>query len=93
MKTLEEFTKELEGSETLRKELGAINDKAEMEAFFKKNGCGFTAKEFFDRFGSDEDVELDDDSAEQAAGGNPCVKAPTPGILQGLIEGGHSLFR
>ncbi|MBR6044187.1 MAG: hypothetical protein IKP47_00985 [Ruminococcus sp.] len=46
MKTLEEFTKELDGSETLRKEFIAAKGSEALGDFLKKNGCGFTAEDF-----------------------------------------------
>ena len=67
MKTVEEFIRELEGSEELRKELEAVGNKDSLEAFLKKNGCGFTAEEFVNAVGSE--GELSDADAEAAAGG------------------------
>ena len=67
MKTIEEFNKELEGSEALKNELGKINGKEALEAFLQKNGCGFTAEEY--KASAFSEGELDDDTAEEAAGG------------------------
>ena len=41
MKTIEKFIKELDSSEALQNELKAVKDKDELEAFLKKNDCGF----------------------------------------------------
>ena len=69
MKTIEEFYKELEGSEELQKDLAQRADKAALEAFFKDNGCGFTAEEYLDHLSSLKEGELSDDESEAVAGG------------------------
>ena len=67
MKTAEEFIKELEGSEELRKELEAVEDKAALEAFLKNNGCGFGGGEFVKALSAE--GELSDTDSEAVAGG------------------------
>ena len=77
MKTLEEFVKEINGSEELQKALAACVDKASLEAFLKKNGCGATAEAYADYVNSLQANEIRDDDAEAAAGGMP-GGLPTP---------------
>ena len=72
MKTLEEFVKEINGSEELQKALKEINDKAALEEFIKKNCCGATAEEFAEYVKSQAkggQGELSDDEASSVAGG------------------------
>ena len=46
MKTVEEFIKEIESSETLPNVLKGIKDKDALSDFLKKNDVGTTAEEF-----------------------------------------------
>ncbi len=69
MKTIEEFIKEIEGSEALQKELEVIEDKDAAAAFLKKHDCGVTAEEFGKALKALSEGEISDDAAESAAGG------------------------
>ncbi len=69
MKTIEEFIKEIEGSEALQKELEVIEDKDAAAAFLKKYDCGGTAEEFGKALKALNEGEIGDDAAESAAGG------------------------
>lgn len=69
MKTIEEFIKEIEGSDALLKELEAIEDKDAAAAFLKKHDCGATAEEFGKALKALSEGEISDDAAESAAGG------------------------
>ena len=68
MKTLEEFVKEINASEELKKEILALEDQASLEAFLKKNGCSATVEEFLGAMAPAEG-ELADDDAKSVAGG------------------------
>ena len=69
MKTIEEFIKEIEGSEALQKELEVIEDKDAAAAFLKKYDCGGTAEEFGKALMALSEGEISDNAAESAAGG------------------------
>ena len=69
MKTLEEFVKEISGSEELRNEIKAIGNDDELEAFLKKHDCAASVREYKDYAASVREGELTDDAAEAAAGG------------------------
>ncbi|MBQ9384726.1 MAG: hypothetical protein IJT87_10875 [Ruminiclostridium sp.] len=69
MKTIDEFIKEIEGSDTLLKELEAIEDMDAAAAFLKKYDCGGTAEEFGKALKALNEGEISDDAAESAAGG------------------------
>ena len=69
MKTINEFIKEIEGSEALQKELEAIEDKDAAAAFLKKYDCGGTAEEFGKALLALSEGEISDNAAESAAGG------------------------
>ena len=69
MKTINEFIKEIEGSEALQKELKAIEDKDAAAAFLKKYDCGGTAEEFGKALLALSEGEISDNAAESAAGG------------------------
>ena len=69
MKTIEEFIKEIEGSEALQKELEVIEDNEAAAAFLKKYDCGGTAEEFGKALVALSEGEISDDAAESAAGG------------------------
>ena len=68
MKTLEEFVKEINASEELKKEILALEDQASLEAFLKKNGCNATAEEFVKAM-TPAEGELSDNDAGSVAGG------------------------
>ena len=69
MKTINEFIKEIDGSEALQKELKAIEDKDAAAAFLKKYDCGGTAEEFGKALLALSEGEISDNAAESAAGG------------------------
>ena len=69
MKTLKEFTEEINNSEELQKTLHAIKDKASLEGFLSQNGCEATADEFVQFVNPSNEGEISDDTAETAAGG------------------------
>jgi|GEM_PF-6969592 len=69
MKTIDEFIKEIEGSEALLKELEAIEDMDAAATFLKKYDCGGTAEEFGKALEAMNEGEIGDDAAESAAGG------------------------
>ena len=81
MKTLEEFVKEIGGSEALQKALGELRDKAALEAFLQKNGCSATADEFIALVRSQGEGELTDDGAGVTGGSGPKVDWPHSVIL------------
>ena len=69
MKTINEFIKEIEGSEALQKELEVIEDKDAAAAFLKKYDCGGSAEEFGKALMALSEGEISDNAAESAAGG------------------------
>lgn len=69
MKSVEEFVKELDSSESLRNELKKIRGTDALKAFLKANDCGFTLEDFSAFVRSDTEGELSDDEATAAAGG------------------------
>lgn len=72
MKTLEEFMKEINGSEELQKELKDLKDQKSADAFLKKNDCDATAAELAEYLKSHmggTEGELSDDDASAASGG------------------------
>ena len=69
MKTIEEFAKEISGSEELQKAVKEIKDKASFEAFLKANGCSATADEFVKFVKSQAEGEIGDETAESITGG------------------------
>ena len=71
MKTIEEFIKEIESSETLKNELKAIKDKDALADFLKKNGVTPSVEEFVKTFKAKTEAEgeIDDDAVEAVAGG------------------------
>lgn len=72
MKSLEEFIKEIDGSEKLQKELKNIKDTAGADAFLKKYDCDAAAAELAEYIKSqiaDKEGELSDDDASAASGG------------------------
>ncbi len=69
MKTVEELVKEINGSKELQKEIKAIKNDDEFEAFLKNNGCGASTKEYLDYVESLNEGEIEDDDAKAAAGG------------------------
>ena len=69
MKTINEFIKEIEGSEALQKELEVIEDNEAAAAFLKKYDCGGTAEEFGKALMALSEGEISDNAAESAAGG------------------------
>ena len=77
MKTINEFIKEIEGSEALQKEFEAIKDKDAAAAFLKKYDVDATVKDFTDAITPE--GEITDDEATAAAGGvyrNPNTRRP-----------------
>lgn len=73
MKTIEEFTRELESSAELWNEYETINEPEALEAFLRKNGCEATADEFFafQKANTPEEGAISDNEAEAVAGGLP----------------------
>ena len=69
MKTIEEFIKEIEGSDALQKEFEAIEDKDAAAAFLKKYDCDATIEVFGEALKSLSEGEIDDEEAVFAAGG------------------------
>lgn len=71
MKTMEEFIKEIEGSEALRDELMAIQDRDALAAFLKKNDVSGAIEDFGTALNAkmEAEGEISDDAAEAAAGG------------------------
>ena len=71
MKTIEEFIKEIEGSEALKNELKAVNDKDALADFLKKNDVSGTVEDFGKavQTKTGAEGELSDDDAEAVAGG------------------------
>ena len=70
MKTIEEFIKEIESSETLKNELKAIKDKDALAAFLKKYDVDGTVEDFGKALKSKAEAEgeITDDAAEAVAG-------------------------
>lgn len=71
MKTLNEFMKEIEGSETLQNELSAIKDKDAAAAFLKKYDVSGSVEDFRNAVIAIAEAQgaISDDAAESAAGG------------------------
>ncbi len=71
MKTIEEFIKQIEGSEALKNELKEIKDKDALAAFLKKYDVEGTVEDFGKALKSKAEAEgeLSDDDAEAVAGG------------------------
>ena len=71
MKTVEEFIKEIESSETLQNELKGIKDKDALSDFLKRNDVSATAEEFVKAFKAKKEAEgeITDDDVEAVAGG------------------------
>lgn len=67
MKTIEEFIKEINGSEELAKEFNDYSERNELDEFFKKHDCDFTEEELNDFL--IKECEISDDEAEYVAGG------------------------
>lgn len=71
MKTIEEFIKEIESSETLQNELKAVKDKDAFAELLKKYDCDFDAEKFEAAIKSVTEGEVSDSEAEKVAGGFP----------------------
>ena len=69
MKTVEEFIKEIEGSDALQNEIKALKNENEFAAFLKNNDCGASVKEYMDYVSALSDGEISDDDAKAVAGG------------------------
>jgi len=69
MKTLESLLAEIAASEQLQTELDAITDKDALEAFLKKHGCSASPEEIAKLAEEQEEGEISDEDAEEAAGG------------------------
>ena len=69
MKTIEEFYKEINASDELKKAVSVIKDTTAMEAFLKEHGCEATADEFAKFIESQFEGEIGDDAAASAAAG------------------------
>ncbi len=71
MKTIEEFIKQIEGSEALKNELKEIKDKDALAAFLKKYDVEGTVEDFGKaiKAKTEAEGELADDAAEAVAGG------------------------
>ena len=72
MKTIEEFIKQIEGSEALKNELKEIKDKDALAAFLKKYDVEGTVEDFGKALKSKAEAEgeITDDAAEAVAGGD-----------------------
>ena len=68
MKTIEAFYKEIAGSKELQEELKKLNEEA-LGEFLRKHDCEATAKEFADYANAQAEGELNDDAANDVAGG------------------------
>ena len=82
MKTIEEFIREIEGSEALQKELEAITDKDAASAFLKKYDCDGSVEDFANALSGE--GEITDENADAVAGGSFFSRKyhiPTPGDL------------
>ena len=64
MKTIEDFIKEIKGSDALKDELKTIKSKEEFAGFLKKYDVNGTVEDFTNALS-----ELSDDDAEAVAGG------------------------
>ena len=71
MKTIEEFIKEIESSETLKNELKEVKDKDALAAILKKNDVDGTVEDFGKAVQAKAGAEgkISDDAAEAVAGG------------------------
>ena len=69
MKTIEDFYKEIVGSEPLQAELKTIQDMDALALFLSKHDCHASAKEFADYIQSQSEGELTDDGANAVSGG------------------------
>ena len=76
MKTVEEFVKEINGSEKLQKELAEINDEASLKDFLKKNGCEVSVAEFAKHLKASGEGEIGDDVASEVTGGGCIIGCP-----------------
>ena len=85
MKTLNEFYKELEGSEELLKELGAIENEEALAEFIRKNECEASVEEFLGgltgEISEEASGEISDDEAENVAGGRRQTGGPLGNFL------------
>ena len=69
MKTAEEFIREINDSKELQDEIRDLKEAEGLEEFLKRHGCEAELEEFLKCLGSQEEGEIDDDDAENAAGG------------------------
>ena len=69
MKTAEEFIREINDSKELQDEIRDLKEAEGLEEFLKRHGCEAEPEEFLKCLGSQEEGEIDDDDAENAAGG------------------------
>ena len=76
MKTVQDFIKEIEGSEALQNELNAIKDKSALAGFLKKYDVNAAVEEFTKAVKAkvEAEGEIADDAVEAAAGGAKKLK-------------------
>ena len=79
MKTIEEFYKEIAGSNDLHEELKVLTEES-LGEFLRKHDCEATAKEFADYAKLQEEGEIQDNDAEEAVGGWAASCPPTPRV-------------
>ncbi len=75
MKTVEEFYREIAASKELQEELKAASDEM-MKAFLKKHGCDASVKDFAAFVRSQDEGEIEDNDAEEIAGGTHYQSRP-----------------
>ena len=69
MKTIEELYNEINASEELRKAVSEIRDKEAFADFLKEHGCDASVKDFAAFVRSQDEGEIEDNDAEEIAGG------------------------
>ena len=69
MKTIEEFIKQLDGSDDLQNELKEVKDKDALANFLKKNNVSGTVEDFGKAIHAKAEGAISDEDAEAAAGG------------------------
>ena len=71
MKTIEEFIRQIEGSDALKNEIKAIKDKVGLAEFLKKHGYDASVENLMEYVQSHPEGEISDHDAAAAAGGAP----------------------
>ena len=69
MKTIEDFIKEIEGSEALQNELRDIKDDKALAVFLENNAYGISVEAFVKAMKARSGGEISEEEAEVAAGG------------------------